>query len=323
MLTDIANQKEAWRAHGWLIPCLIMGDPVFGVGRVKWWLDGISDGEIPDGEIPELHFVHGGSRCVRGGLPTIPKTRKGGNNGPPLSADGARKHIEDLISQLGGNWEAMLYFIRWLHWGLGLSSSLVKVPESNYAPDWGDILYKNFQLGRMQSADSDILGGILADRHSSGWNPNGFYPTPINVCEMMAKIVMGDISKIDHPGDARLQSVCDPCVGTGRMLLAASGQSLNLYGMDIDRTMVESCSINMALFSPWAVYMTENIKAKMSVDNSYDGQVKTIRSMNDARISQGHADALPPKKEILFDKHGQGSLFSVTARKVKGENNEH
>jgi hypothetical protein len=54
-------------------------------------------------------------------------------------------------------------------------------------------------------------------------------------------------------GDAREKPVCDPCVGTGRMLLAASNYSYRLYGCDIDGTVIKATLINGYLYAPWLV----------------------------------------------------------------------
>jgi hypothetical protein len=54
--------------------------------------------------------------------------------------------------------------------------------------------------------------------------------------------------------DPRVLSVCDPCVGSGRMLLHASNFSLNLWGQDIDPVAVAMCKINGALYAPWLAF---------------------------------------------------------------------
>lgn len=54
-----------------------------------------------------------------------------------------------------------------------------------------------------------------------------------------------------HGHDSRTLSVCDPCVGSGRMLLHASNVSLCLFGQDIDPLAVAMCKINGALYAPW------------------------------------------------------------------------
>jgi hypothetical protein len=72
----------------------------------------------------------------------------------------------------------------------------------------------------------------------------GFYPTPMSVVTLMEKMTF-------VPGDQRCQTVNDPCVGTGRMLLAASNRSLRLSGQDIQRRCVLATFINGALYAPW------------------------------------------------------------------------
>ena len=53
--------------------------------------------------------------------------------------------------------------------------------------------------------------------------------------------------------ETRVQTVCDPAVGTGRFLLTASNYSLRLYGQDIDPTMCMATLVNGYLFAPWLV----------------------------------------------------------------------
>ena len=48
-------------------------------------------------------------------------------------------------------------------------------------------------------------------------------------------------------------SVCDPCVGFGRLLMAASNYSLHLYGMDIDYSILKVCKANMWMYVPWGI----------------------------------------------------------------------
>ncbi len=51
--------------------------------------------------------------------------------------------------------------------------------------------------------------------------------------------------------DMRDKTVCDPCVGTGRMLLCASNYSCRLYGVDILHNMVTATTLNLFLYAPW------------------------------------------------------------------------
>ena len=292
-----AESLEQKTDRAWLVPYLLAGDTIFGSGRLAWWLDGLGSNDIPAGEIPRINFQGVGSSAVRSGLPTM------GIGGEQLSPMGARKHIDRIINKLGGSWEGALYLVRWLHWGLGLCRDGSERPREPHE-GWADILYRAFKLGVLQAADSDVLGGIFAERHGAGWNPFSFYPTPHPVCETMVQMTMvGDMNKVS--------SVCDPCVGTGRFLLHASNYSVNLWGMDIDEMMVMVCAINLAIYAPWGVYMTAETRA--ALDRNRNEQA-TIKIMDDARAANGHKMVRPvdvPKKRYDFDRHGQGELFSV------------
>jgi hypothetical protein len=110
-------------------------------------------------------------------------------------------------------------------------------------------LYRQVNLQPLLEKPYDYLGAHVAEGKSRGWNPTGFYPTPHNVVEMMVRMVMHDTAKDGR--DPRLVTVCDPCVGSGRMLLHASNQSLCLFGQDIDPLAVAMCKVNGALYVPW------------------------------------------------------------------------
>lgn len=323
-LTEAVPHSTTLR--GWLMPYLLEGDAVFGHGRIAWWLDAADAGELPDGPIPQIDFREASDATVRDNLPTMLP-------GPSLSADGARRHIQTLIGEMRGGWESLTFLIRWLAWGLGVGHQ-DSPPSSGIGmtEEWNDLLYRGFQLGRLQAADADVLGYLLAERQGKGWNPTAFFPTPMNVCTMMEQMVMGDVGSVLKGGrDARLASVCDPCVGTGRMLLAASNASVNLWGADIDQTMVDACAVNMALFAPWAVYQTPAHRMLLGRGApAFARDQRAVETMDEARQAQGHGPL--PSEEVkleggsplqtngdvvtfyTFDRHGQGDLFSVPGK---------
>ena len=104
---------------------------------------------------------------------------------------------------------------------------------------------------------ADYWGEMLAE--SSHGKRSGFYPTPMTVTQMMIQMVMaagpgeGTANRQIDGKDARLKTVCDPCLGTGAMLLAASNHSVCLYGMDIDQHVIKGAMISAALYVPWMV----------------------------------------------------------------------
>ncbi len=313
--------------RGWLVPYLLEGDDVFGHGRHAWWLDAADAGELPAGPIPQIEFREVADTTVRDGLPTMLP-------GPPLSADGARRHVQSLVDEMRGGWESLTFLVRWLAWGLSVGCQ-DRAPE-----EWNELLYRELQLGRLQAADADVLGFLLSERHGKGWNPNAFYPTPMNVCTCMAQMVVADVGDTLPDGrDGRLASVCDPCVGTGRMLLAASNYSINLWGVDIDATMVDACAVNLALFAPWAVYQTPAHRLLLGRGTpTLAGDQRALQGMDEARQAQGRGplpsvdvrldgeqpdgSPLSTNGEVVtiyrFDRHGQGDLFSPAGKRQEG-----
>jgi len=151
----------------------------------------------------------------------------------------------DLVDRYEGGWSSFLRLIEWLAWALGVSKYQPKMREGA-----DEALYRAINIIPLLQNPSDYFGAILAEHRGGGktWNPNAFYPTPHNVCEMMAQMLIGA-----DEGDLRKANVCDPCVGTGRMLLHASNFSMCLYGMDIDQTVCTISKINGVLYAPWMV----------------------------------------------------------------------
>ena len=115
-------------------------------------------------------------------------------------------------------------------------------------------LYRTFQVEPLLTEPTDYLGYLISERRSNSkaWNPTAFFPTPHSVVEAMTTMVMFDMRNREH--DPRLASVCDPCVGTGRMLLHASNHSLVLHGCDIDPLVLLATRINGALYAPWLAF---------------------------------------------------------------------
>lgn len=92
----------------------------------------------------------------------------------------------------------------------------------------------------------DYLGEVFTDRRLG--NPRlGQNLTPRFVVELLVKMTVGE-EKFDM-----VKTVLDPCVGTGRFLLAASmlypEAPLALYGIEIDVSLYRACLVNMCMFS--------------------------------------------------------------------------
>lgn len=95
---------------------------------------------------------------------------------------------------------------------------------------------------------NDALGDVFMQFVSHGHN--GQYFTPMHISDLMAS--MSGVEGIKSES-----SVCDPCCGSGRMLLSAAKLSCkkndNLrplcYGSDIDLLCVKMCVVNMVMNS--------------------------------------------------------------------------
>lgn len=181
----------------------------------------------------------------------IPRIEFGGHG---AGHDKARRNLErwvERIYQETGSWSALSRLVEWLAFGLAVSTE-----RPAFSPELNEWLYRNVDLGPMLIAPSDYLGAYLADTKVNKYNSTGFYPTPHEVCHMMTVMTMHDMGHGPFPDgrDPRTATVCDPCVGTGRMLLAASNQSFSLYGMDIDPLVCMVSRVNAALYVPWMAF---------------------------------------------------------------------
>jgi hypothetical protein len=107
----------------------------------------------------------------------------------------------------------------------------------------------------------DLLGPVYMQL-ASKWKQSGLgqFFTPWNIAIAMSEITFAD-QDIDRP-----IKVCDPCVGSGVMLLAAravatkrhgylAASRVQVYGQDIDRICVLMSRIQCALSDP--IYMSD------------------------------------------------------------------
>lgn len=127
--------------------------------------------------------------------------------------------------------------------GGGLSSD-----QPSLGQDLNEQLYRAVNIAPLLLEPHDHLGAWLANQKGN-WNPHAFFPTPEHVIEMMVHM---NFAGVDWR-EARLMTVCDPCMGTGRMLLQSAGYSLRLFGMDIDNEVLKAAKVNGVLYAPWLV----------------------------------------------------------------------
>jgi len=222
----------------WLFPYLVEGDALFGTGRWQYWADTLLNVQIPDDPIPPLEVTGRPDRETVKHLATI--------------IDYGQRHSGQRHA------EVFEQFVVWLLHGLGdpefkpyatpdlIPGFRVPIPVLD---DW----YEKFELGRLQQHPHDYLAFFAQGGANKGYNPYegyGFFATPLEVCRLMASMTFSGVDA----QEAKRMSVCDPCCGTGGLLLAASNYSLNLYGVDISLAMVRFCKLNAWLYMPWLVF---------------------------------------------------------------------
>jgi len=216
----------ARRYSGWLFPVLQATESLLW-GRWYWHMLAWAFMRLPDEPLPQIDFC----------------------DSPDA---GTRKMIErclDTIANEGyGSWQGWSsyeyfdYFLDWLLFAFG------HLPEEPKEPSKGayDRLYQVFCLEAMVAYPYDYLGDLMAEnRHGRS---QGFYPTPLCLVKMMSAMTFGE-----DPKPLAERTTCDPCVGTGRMLLAASNHCVRLYGIDINNTCVKATLVNGFLYAPWLV----------------------------------------------------------------------
>ena len=262
-------QIERDLTHGWLLPALLHLDDCLW-HRWDYWrqcqeteeLPGGLRGELPQTQIPRLdilHFPHQETRqMLEASLDCIPQHGSW---------------------QTWGGWTYFDYFLSWLLFGFGHKGQSELPVEPSGCVGASNRLYQVFCLDAMLLWPYDYFGDILAQ--SSYGKRQGFYPTPHTICEFMTRMTMPET------GDHRRESVCDPCVGTGRMLLHASNHSLRLYGLDIDETLCKATLVNGYLFMPWLVRPLPALDPELA--------------LLETRVPQGDAHEMELQKEHTME----------------------
>jgi len=176
--------------------------------------------------------------------------------------------------------DAWIWLVKWLLFGFGYTGNGVEREIERLPDDLKDQWYRQVNLANLLNSPCDwsafvLQGGLQADKSKrSPWSRStGFFSTPIHICQMMTDMTMQAGNKKPWH-DQRLETVLDPCVGTGSMLLPASNYSLRLYGQDIVNDLVLCCILNGYLFMPWLVLMPEETAAML------EDQYKTMQRLN-------------------------------------------
>jgi type I restriction-modification system DNA methylase subunit len=100
----------------------------------------------------------------------------------------------------------------------------------------------------------DILGGHYMEfaLSSKGQQWNGEFHTPKTICDLMARMTLGDMASLPTEGPI---TVCEPACGAGAMILSLGGacspevrRRLRVTAIDISRTACDMAFINTTLW---------------------------------------------------------------------------
>lgn len=212
------HHGESLDKRGWLLPFLFTYDDLLW-GRWSYWTDILMKGTIEgSGPIPQIEWVD--------------------------ISNSAAQATKNMLSECMNHYEATIdNFVDWLLWGLAATLHQPKVSDA-----LNEHYYLHFDLFLLLDNPMDYLSYLLCDQTGRGYKAGlGYYPTPFHITQMMVEMTHAG----GDPEVMKRQSVMDPCVGCGAMLLPASNYFLRGYGQDISGIAVKLCMIQMYFYAPW------------------------------------------------------------------------
>lgn len=178
-------------------------------------------------------------------------------------------------------------------------------------------LYQTLDLHWLLLYPWDYWGAILAENQHG--RHLGFFPTPHNVVQMMVLMLLGESEKDQK--DHRAETVCDPCLGTGRMLLHASNYSLRLYGQDINPTVIKASLVNGYLYAPWMVKSLPFLDQPLNELKTVTSKGQTIAAhLSDQMVEQAQSQpAAAYLEDTEHDVEEQWRFEPILKRRKKGK----
>lgn len=227
-LPTLNDDPPAYQWKGWMLPYVVLAHRVITETGDRWsyHLRLLEADTLPPDPIPPLRFLHS----------------------PHAGTMNAVRRWVLLAEEHGRSWDGFAQLIDWLAFALNVGQTPSTMPEKVQAT-----LYREVGIHQLLQQPYDYFGELLSERRGNGWNPHAFYPTPMGVADMMVRMTM-DQSTLRPDVDPRTQTVCDPAVGSGCLILAASQFSLRCFGIDKDSLVCKIAAINAALYAPWIAF---------------------------------------------------------------------
>ena len=214
--------------HGWMQPILFSLETM-AWGRWGYWMEINLNQCLPNRAIPEIYF-HRDEETF--------------------------KHLEDVLNCIpndgfwnsyGNSHKVMDYLLDWLLFAFG-SSNQKTLPQEPHGCEGASMrLYQVFCLDKLIGYPYDYFGDLFSEARF-GENL-GFFPTPLEVCDLMAMIL--STKEDESSEDIRDRTAFDPCIGTGRTLLYQSNSCLRGYGQELNPLCVKACLVNFFMYAPW------------------------------------------------------------------------
>jgi len=161
----------------------------------------------------------------------------------------------DILVELLANWTVQNEDLTWGTIACKAFNGLELKYKDLYNHINGLDLFKHYVVALRQQP-WDWLGEIFIEQELVGPGQN---LTPKAVVDLMIKMTLEE--KI-----TKLQTVLDPCVGTGRFLIEASllnpDAPLVLFGVEINLSLYRACLVNMALLSkhPYSIICADSLR---------------------------------------------------------------
>lgn len=224
----VSTVQEAKRTAGWMIPYLYAYDYVTNK-RWVYWAEILDKKSIVGHKpIPQIHFY---------GSPLVNECK--------FATEMLKKttsHVESTPER----------FADFLLWGLGCTNDVPNV--DHLSDDLFSHYYTNFDLFLVLDKPTDYLSWVLSEQLSGNVKiKTGYFPTPLHISTLMTDLVNGN--EVDPT-----ESVYEPCVGCGSLLLPQSNYRFRASGSDINPTAIKFCKVQMAWYAPWFYIPGENIQ---------------------------------------------------------------